>query len=46
MFVYLIKGLTELLSNHTMVGCVDDSLSFVLIQHQLKLYMVNYNVIG
>ncbi|CAH1756915.1 8270_t:CDS:10 [Entrophospora sp. SA101] len=40
------KGLTELLSNHTMVGCVDDSLSFVLIQHQLKLYMVNYNVIG
>ncbi|KAF0515857.1 mismatch repair protein [Gigaspora margarita] len=40
------KGLTELLSNHTMVGCVDDSLTLALIQHQTKLYMINYNVLS
>ncbi|CAG8656403.1 16383_t:CDS:10, partial [Acaulospora morrowiae] len=40
------KGLTELLANHTWVGCADDSSALALIQHQTKLYMVNYNVIS
>ncbi|EXX72706.1 mismatch repair ATPase MLH1 [Rhizophagus irregularis DAOM 197198w] len=40
------KGLTELLANHTFVGCVDDSLTLALVQHQTKLYMVNYNVLS
>ncbi|CAG8823619.1 24439_t:CDS:2, partial [Racocetra persica] len=40
------KGLTELLSNHTMVGCVDDSLTLALVQHQTKLYMINYNILS
>ncbi|CAG8525033.1 2781_t:CDS:10 [Paraglomus occultum] len=40
------KGLTELFSNHTMVGCVDDSLTLALIQHKTKLYLVNYNALG
>ncbi|GES86325.1 DNA mismatch repair protein Mlh1-like [Rhizophagus clarus] len=40
------KGLTELLANHIFVGCVDDSLTLVLVQHQTKLYMVNYNVLS
>lgn len=39
-----LLGLTELLANHTFVGCVDDSLTLALVQHQTKLYMVNYNV--
>ncbi|RHZ47622.1 hypothetical protein Glove_575g44 [Diversispora epigaea] len=39
------KGLTDLLANHTWVGCVDDSLPLALIQHQTKLYMVNYNIL-
>ncbi|RIA81792.1 DNA mismatch repair protein Mlh1 [Glomus cerebriforme] len=40
------KGLTELLANHTFVGCVDDSLTLALVQHQTKLYMINYNVLS
>ncbi|CAG8519047.1 7645_t:CDS:10 [Paraglomus brasilianum] len=40
------KGLTELFSDHTMVGCVDDSLTLALIQHQTKLYLVNYNALS
>ncbi|CAG8497082.1 7562_t:CDS:10 [Diversispora eburnea] len=39
------KGLTDLLANHTWVGCVDDSIPLALIQHQTKLYMVNYNIL-
>ncbi|ORZ06926.1 mutL-like protein 1, colon cancer, nonpolyposis type 2 [Absidia repens] len=37
-------GMTDLLSNHTFVGCVDDTLA--LIQHQTSLYLVNYAVIS
>ncbi|CAG8705201.1 7720_t:CDS:10 [Funneliformis mosseae] len=40
------KGLTELLANHTFVGCVDDSLTLALVQHQTKLYMINYNTLS
>lgn len=43
--ILFLKGLTELLANHTFVGCVDDSLTLALVQHQTKLYMVNYNVL-
>ncbi|KAK9687085.1 DNA mismatch repair protein Mlh1 [Basidiobolus ranarum] len=37
-------GLTQLFGNHTFVGVVDDSLA--LIQHQTKLYLVNYQTIS
>ncbi|SAM04902.1 hypothetical protein [Absidia glauca] len=37
-------GMTELLSNHTFVGCVDDALA--ILQHQTLLYLVNYAVIS
>ncbi|CAO3637397.1 unnamed protein product [Cunninghamella echinulata] len=37
-------GMTDLLSNHTFVGCVDDTLA--LIQHETSLYLVNYAVIS
>ncbi|KAI8334638.1 MutL-like protein 1, colon cancer, nonpolyposis type 2 [Chlamydoabsidia padenii] len=37
-------GMTELLSNHTFVGCVDDTMA--IIQHQTSIYLVNYAVIS
>ncbi|GAB5586850.1 DNA mismatch repair protein Mlh1 [Umbelopsis nana] len=38
------KGLSEVFADHTFVGIVDDALA--LIQHQTKLYLVNYSVIS
>ncbi|CAG8480636.1 7962_t:CDS:10 [Ambispora leptoticha] len=37
------QGLTDLLANHTLVGCVDDKQTLALVQHQLKLYLLDYN---
>ncbi|KAI9288731.1 histidine kinase-like ATPase [Umbelopsis sp. AD052] len=38
------KGLSDIFADHTFVGVVDDALA--LIQHQTKLYLVNYSVIS
>ncbi|CAO3677948.1 unnamed protein product [Umbelopsis vinacea] len=38
------KGLSGIFADHAFVGIVDDSLA--LIQHQTKLYMVNYSIIS
>lgn len=40
--MYLV-GLSDIFADHTFVGVVDDALA--LIQHQTKLYLVNYSVI-
>ncbi|KXS20066.1 mutL-like protein 1, colon cancer, nonpolyposis type 2 [Gonapodya prolifera JEL478] len=34
------KGITEVFREHTFVGCVDNQLA--LVQHQVRLFMVNY----
>jgi hypothetical protein len=40
---YVPLGLSDIFADHTFVGVVDDALA--LIQHQTKLYLVNYAVI-
>ncbi|KAG2181878.1 hypothetical protein INT44_008694 [Umbelopsis vinacea] len=37
------KGLSDIFADHTFVGVVDDALA--LIQHQTKLYLVNYSAL-
>ncbi|KAI9022274.1 histidine kinase-like ATPase [Phycomyces nitens] len=38
------RELTELLDQHTYIGCVDETLA--LIQHGTKIYLVNHNTIS
>lgn len=38
------KGLETLLRSHVFVGCVDDT--FILLQHETKLYLVNIAVVS
>ncbi|KAI9263311.1 putative DNA mismatch repair protein MlH1 [Phascolomyces articulosus] len=38
------SGLTQVLRDHSFVGCVDDTLA--LLQHERDLYLVNYAVIS
>ena len=39
LFLALIVGLRDLVNDHTFVGCVNAT--YVLLQHQTKLYLVN-----